>query len=329
MNPLRPVALSVVLTLVAASCDGTLDAGTDTHGLLPVDQRNPVIIDNDSTSDNWIGEYTVLLANTGGLPLAGIVVTASSYWANLGDNQKGWAALVTAAQSSGLKNIPFVTPSMGMPLMRPPSGDIDATAANDSAGAELIVKLSAQLSLPWRPVVVLAGTQLTDLADAYLVDHSVVDRVIVVASLGTYTAPNGAMGAPNGELDPWADWIVAQKFRYIQTSAFYDQTGDVPTARLPNLPQNPLGMEMAAKQPNLFSITTASDQVSVLSVALPNFTTMVQRASPDTSAAFDPTHGPSLIPNPNGNVWIVTAINAPLAGSYLWLALLSPATYGS
>ena len=71
---------------------------------------------------------------------------------------------------------------------------------------------------------------MTDIADAYLIDPSVVDRVVVVAALGTYTAPNGAMNPPNGELDPWADWIVAQVFQYIQVSAFYDQTGDVTAA---------------------------------------------------------------------------------------------------
>ena len=148
---------------------------------------------------------------------------------------------------------------------------IDHTMANNSAGASLIVNLSRQLSLPWRPVVVLADTQMTDVADAYLIDHSVVQRVVVVAALGSYVAPNGVMARPNGELDPWADWIVAQRFQYVQVSAFYDQTTDVTTAQLPSLPSNPLGAEMAMKQPNIFTITTAADQVSVLAVALPAF----------------------------------------------------------
>jgi len=314
----------LALALALAGCTGALDAGTDVHGLLPVDARNPVVIYNDSSSDNWIGEYAVLLANNGGPPLAGIIITASSYWGNLADNQAGWQSLLTAAGVSGLGHLPAITPSTGKPFTRPASGNIDDTPPNKSAGGQAIVTLSQQLSLPWRPLVVLAGTQLTDVADAYLLDHSVVDRVVVVAALGSYAAPNGAMGAPNGELDPWADWIVAQRFQYVQVSAFYDQTQDVTTARLPDLPSDALGMEMAAKQPNLFTVTTASDQVSVLSVALPNFAQSVQRAAVDTTAAFDSTQGPPLIPKPDGNVWIVTQIQAPLASSCLWNLLLSP-----
>ena len=91
----------------------------------------------------------------------------------------------------------------------------------------------------------VSATSLTDVADAYLVDHTVVDRVVVVAALGSYAAPDGIMAGPNGDMDPWADWIVAQRFRYIQVSAYYDQTGDVTAAEIPSLPQNPLGARMA------------------------------------------------------------------------------------
>jgi hypothetical protein len=313
------------LALALAGCTGTLDAGKDNpRGMLPVDQRNPVIIYNDASSDNWMGEYAALLANSGGPPLAALVITASSYWPDASSNASGWSNLMTAASESGLSNLPGVTVSGGEPFTRPSSGNIDDTPANNSMGGQLIVDLSQKLSLPWRPVVVLVGTQMTDVADAYLIDKSVVERVVVVSSLGSYAAPNGAMGPPNGELDPWADWIVAEKFQYVQVSTFYDQTTDVTTADLPNLPSNPLGAEMAAKQPNLFTVTTAADQVSVLSVALPTFVTGVQRASPDTSAAFDSTQGPPLVPTTDGNVWIVTQIQAPLAGACLRLLLLAP-----
>src|SRR6185437_11720263 len=161
-----------------------LDAGQDApHGLLPVDERNPVIIYNDSSSDNWMGEYSVLLANSGGPALAGIVITASSYWPAVADNVTGWTNLVSAAESGGLTNLPAVTTSAGKPLVRPADGQIGHTTANDSAGAELILSLSRKLGVPARPVVILAGTQLTDIADAYLVDPTVVDRVVVVAAL--------------------------------------------------------------------------------------------------------------------------------------------------
>ena len=76
------------------------------HGLLPVDERNPVILDNDQSSDNWVGEYAMLLANSGGPPIAGIIASASSYWPVARDNAAGWTRLVTAARASGLKRHP-------------------------------------------------------------------------------------------------------------------------------------------------------------------------------------------------------------------------------
>jgi hypothetical protein len=315
--------------LLLAACTETLDAGFDRpRGPLPVDQTNPIILYEDDWSGDWLGEYAVLLANSGGPRLAGIVINASKIWSDLSINVSGWNDLVNAARSSGLQNIPDVTSSDGAPLTMPTDGQIDSTAPNNSAGAQHIRDVSRQLSQPNLPVVVVAATSLTDLADAYLIDHTVVDRVVVVAALGGYAAPNASMNAPNGDMDPWADWIVSQRFRYIQVSAYYDQTQDVTTADLPSLPQNALGDRIATKQPNIIAVPQASDQVALLAMGLPGFTVSAQQASPDTSGAFDPTQGPPLVPDPNGNDWVVTQIAPPLAQSRLWQMLLDPQTFG-
>ena len=100
--------------LIAACEGGNIDAGRDlSHGRLPVDERNPVIVANDSVTDNWTGEYAMLLANSGGPPLAGIIVNPSPYWPDLAANVAGWNELATAARASGLRNIPEVTDSGG------------------------------------------------------------------------------------------------------------------------------------------------------------------------------------------------------------------------
>ena len=322
--------LTTTAFLSFAGCGGDLDAGRNTpHGLLPVDERNPVIILNDGARDNWGGEYAVLLANAGGPPIAGIVATASKYWPNASTNAEGWSGLAQAAQSSGLKNIPKITMSTGPQLVRPADGQIEHTIRNGSAGAYLIVNRSRELSLPWRPLAIVAGTPLTDVADAYLIDNTVVDRVVVVAALGSYSATNGIMNGPNGELDSWADWIVAQKFRYVQVSAYYDQSADLTTAQFSNLPQNALGAWMMEKQPDVFKIASASDQVAVLAVGLRAFASEVQRMSADTTIAWDSTQGPPLRPNPSGNCWLVDRIATPLAASRLWQLLLEPTTFGN
>jgi hypothetical protein len=315
---------------VFSGCGGTLDAGRDIpHGILPVDERNPVILENDHWGDNWMGEYAMLLANSGGPPIAGIIASASPYWPNANDNAVGWGKLVGAARASGLQHIPDVTMSAGLPLARPADGQIRSTVRNDSAGAKLIVELSRALARPTRPLVVLACAPLTTIADAYLIDETVVDRVVVVAMLGELgMPPKATMDGPNGDLDPWADWIVAQRFRYVQISAYYDQGNDVAANDLSRLPRNPIGDWMADKQPDLFKIPQASDQIAPLSVALPTFAKAIHRAKPDTSVPFDPTQGPPLLPDEAGNAWVVTQIDAPLAASRLWEMLLSARTFG-
>jgi hypothetical protein len=293
-----------------------------------VDERNPVIIHNDSASDNWVGEYALLLAKDGGPSIAGIIVCSSAYWSSLDTNVMGWTNFVNAARASGFQNVPDLTVSAGAPLVEPDDGQIDSTSPNRSAGAEKIIALSRELGRPSRPVVVLAGAQLTDLADAYLVDPTVVDRVVVVSSLGSLKPPRALMTGPNGDLDPWADWIVAQRFKYVQVSAFYDQTADVTASELTSVPQNPLGNWIVAKQPQISTNGVAADQVAVLSLAVPQFAASVQRSSADTSAGFGkpPGQGPPLAPDENGNVFVVTEIKAPLAASRFWRLLLETPT---
>jgi hypothetical protein len=318
-------ALPLFALLAAAGCGGILDAGRDVphNQWLPIDERNPVILVNDGWSDNWSGEYSVLLANHGGPPLMGIIVNADKFWRTLSDNTAGWTNLVMAARSSRLTGIPDPTPSAGAPLAKPADGQIDSTTPNRSAGAQLIVDVSRQVSMPSRPLVVLADAPLTDIADAYLIDPTVVDRVVVVAALGSYSAPMGIMGVPNGDLDSWASWIVAQRFRLVQVGVWYDQTNDISTTQLPSLPMNPFGQWIANKRPKIFTdIITASDQVAVLASGLPAFVTGAVRGAADTTGGFDPTKGLPLVPHDGGNVWIVTEIAAPLAASHLWPWLL-------
>jgi len=266
----------------------------------------------------------MLLANSGGPPLAGIIVNASAYWTDLTANLNVWNQMVAAARASGLRNIPDATPSTGDPLVRPADGTIESTMPNNSDGAKLIRDKSAQLGLPSRPLVVVTGSRLTDVADAYLIDHTVADRVVVVSALGS----SGGMGWPNGDLDAWADWIVGQRFRYIQIDGYYDQLGDVTTANSADLPSHAFGTWMAAKLPTVLQIPMSSDQIGVLAVGIPTFATAVSHAVVDTSAAFDSMTGPPLVGQTYGSVWVVPTCDTAMAGDRLWKMLLDPRTFG-
>lgn len=318
-----------VLAFLAVGCTETFDAGSSPpHGLLPVDERNPIVLVNDGAYDNWQGEYAVLLANGGGPKLAGIVVDASTAWPDLQTNVIGWRNLVAAARMSGLQDLPDPRESIGPPLVRPASGNIKDTVANRSEGALFIVEESKKLSLPYRPLVIATGGLLTDVADAYLVDNSVTERVVVVSSLGGVTASGGNMSIPNGDGDPWADTIVAEQFRYVQVSAWYDQiTMDVPTSSVPQLPANPLGAWMAAKQPNLWQWSPASDQVAVLAVGLPSFATAVANVTAGSPVPAGATAGPDLVTASSDSGWLVTACAGSAASERLWQLLLDPTTF--
>jgi len=65
--------------------------------------------------------------------------------------------------------------------------------------------------------------------------HTVAERVVVVSALGGAAGSGSVMGWPNGEIDPWADWIVGQRFRYIQVNGYYEQLGDVTTKNYPKM----------------------------------------------------------------------------------------------
>ncbi len=320
----------LVLAVLAVGCTETRNVGSSVpHGLLPVDERNPILLANDGAYDNWQGEYAVLLANGGGPRLAGIIVNTSAPWPDLAKNIAGWRGLVAAARASGLRNIPDPIASTGPPLVRPASGHLDDTTPNRSEGAHEIVDASLNLALPYRPVVIVTGGRLTDVADAYLIDPTVIERVVIVSSLGATTSTGGTMGPPNGEMDPWADSIVTARFRFVQVSAFYDQTTDVPSARLSGLPANPLGAWIAAKQPSIFDLAQAADQVGVLAIGIPSFVTAVESVSAPSPVVTGATGGPDLVTDPSGPLLLVTHNASADATGRFWQLLLDPSTYGA
>ena len=324
----RSAVASLVLALLSLGCDESRNLGSSVpHGLLPVDERNPILLANDGASDNWQGEYAVLLANGGGPQLAGMIVNTSGPWPDLDTNIAGWRGLVAAARASGLRNIPDPIASTGPPLARPASGRIQDTTANRSEGANLILEKSASLSLPYRPLVVVTGGRLTDVADAYLMDPTVTERVVVVSSMGSTTDTGAAMGPPNGEMDPWADAIVTAHFRFVQVSAFYDQTTDVPTTRLGDLPANAFGDWIAAKQPSIFDLDQAADQVGVAAVGISSFVTEVKSVSAAGLIGTGATAGPDLVADPAGPLLLVTKSEGADATARFWQLLADPSTY--
>lgn len=341
-RPACVVAWSLACMLPAIQgCSEHLDAGSNVpHGRLPVDERNPVVIANDGPHDNWQGEYAFLLASAGQLDLAGLIVSAGPQWSDLEKNLAGWTELVAAARSSGMAHVPEPIRSEGPQLQRPDSGEIDATTPNRSAGAMSLIDAAYRVGRPYRPLVVAAGVRTTDIADAYLIDHSLPERVVVVSPLDAIAGSDPQnMTFTSNRPDLWADVIVTQRFRYVQVSAHYaQQTMDVPAERIADLPANAFGAWMAAKQPLILG-DGAADQASVIAQVIPGYVLAIRtvacivRDQHDASAdgAADgsnaPGDGPIFGDTPDGNIWIVTSADGSVASTRFWTLLRDPAVF--
>ena len=319
------VAEGFALVSFLAACGGSeLDAGSNhLRGSLPIDARNPVILANDGARDNWDGENALTFASRGEIKLLAIVVTVSSYYPDIASNVQGWRDMVKAARDSGMSHLPDPTASVGPPLVRPASGDIDATEPNHSEGARLILDAAKTYGQSSRPVVVAVGGRLTEVADAYLLDPSVADRVVVVGSIGDAAADgsSAAMTVPNGDLDTWADEIVLRKFRYVQIDAFYPQQDDITPERAAALPDNPFSAWIKGKLGDILEMNSAADQNSIIACALPDFALDLTRMSEATSEPPAAGASPTLARDATGNAWVVTRGDNAKASSHFWQML--------
>jgi hypothetical protein len=310
--------------LLLGACGGTLDAGSDrssSDGLdwgdgFPVDPTTPVILNNDGPIDNWQGEYAVLLAATG-LDLRGVAINYSGVWPDLAYNLEGWQSLWDAAAASGVQGLPELTSSTGPPLVKPASGQIDDTQPNYSEGANLIVREAMSLDPTQLPLAVVTGGSLTDVADAYLVEPEIAERIVVVSALGAQQGEEVVMGIPNGELDAWANVVVVERLRFALVTARYEQKSSVTSDRLSDLPQNPMGDWIAEKHSQIWE-AIAADQVALLTGALPDFAQQIEPASVSGTTTLDFGDTPTLTIDGNGTGWVVTAIDGDLATQSLW-----------
>lgn len=324
----RAAGLLCSLSFICIACTNVLDAGstlTDSPDSstrveedgLALDLAGPLLLNNDGVFDNWQAEHA-LLAAAEGREIVGLVINRSPPWPDLDANVADWQRFLDAARSSGIDALPDPLASSGAPLIRPDSGSVPDTVPNDSEGARLIVQAANAVAPGGSPLVVVTGGRLTDVADAYLLDRSIAERMVVVSSLGRVSEEGARMTVPNGEMDPWADVIVAQHLTYVQVSAYYDQLADVPGTRLGELPDNDLGAWMVQKQPRIFDDVLACDHIALLAVLLPDFIREVSPVAIDVSS----TEGePHLLFDDQGTDWLVSDVDSAAGAAQLWESL--------
>ncbi len=145
---------------------------------VPYDNANPILYDNDDHRDAYVGEYLMVLTSAGDIDLQGTIMGSLWPGGNRDNLPTAHRQVILLARRSGLRNIPDPVPGAFASLQRPPSGNIEHTSPVDTPGARLIVT-AARATTPAKPLLMLTGGQPTNVASAYLLDHSISKRLVV------------------------------------------------------------------------------------------------------------------------------------------------------
>lgn len=184
---------------------------------IPYNHTSPVIYDNDETIDVYTDEYLMALSSLGEINLLAFITSSSiepfNKWVSDEDfnrfiKERNYGLM--AAKESGFKNIPKHIIGTKGHLKRPKSDRIEDTIPIASEGSHFIVQEANKCS-PEKPLVLIMGGPLTIAADAFLLDNQIKDKIIVAWLGGRFED----MGAYNGQVDPWASYIVMEKLDLI------------------------------------------------------------------------------------------------------------------
>lgn len=204
----------------------------------------PVIYDNDWWRDVTDQFYLWAHASLGDVDLRGNVVSRDmwnwqgGYQFKMEQSLEDAKRAVGIARRSGMKNIPDPVAGANLAFARPTSGKIEDTKVIRSVGSDLIVAEARKASSE-KPLVVFVGGPINTVANAYLIDPSIAECMIVcMTDLRGY----------NGK-DKWANHIVATRCRLINYGAhiWWPQRPlppVMPLERFKELPDNELTREM-------------------------------------------------------------------------------------
>jgi hypothetical protein len=213
--------LSAVFALWASGC-----AAPES---LPFDRSHPVIVTNDAaTHDVFQLEFALALSSRGDIDLRGVVAEKVWRGPDFDDYENdNFRDLIAMAGRSGMVRLPPVfdgyLPGGTWTLTTPASGLVEETRPIDSEGARFIQRevLAAGRE---KPVIVIAGGQVTSIASAYLLavregrGAEFAERVVVIADFGRVEGARAALNGFNLYVDPWAAFVVMKRLRTVLTT---------------------------------------------------------------------------------------------------------------
>ncbi|MBN1241029.1 MAG: hypothetical protein JXB36_21200 [Gammaproteobacteria bacterium] len=300
------------------------------QNLLPYDARLPVVYVKDWPRNCYTDDYVMALASRGSISLAGIVTSSSvapyNHFVGPEDYERfvaERAESIRLARRSGLRHIPDPLRGPKGHLERPASGRIEDTAPIASEGTLAIVEM-ARRAAPDEPLLLVVCTGLTAAADAFLVDPSIRDRV-VVAWLGGHERD---MCDYDGWSDGWAAYVALRRLRLVQFPPFRCDPS-VPKQRLLQLPETPLRRWMLAKElPDDQGKSRDADAPPLVSIVRPDYVLETTRVSFGGWKRKAGHAVPTLAPDPHGAALVVTCADRRVATEAWWEAMTDPATWG-
>ncbi len=207
---------------------------------LPLLKGNSVIYDNDDHRDVYTDEYLLALSSIGEIDLMAMITTYSAK--EYDEFVLGREQILKLAKDSGLKNLPQLFSGTNNKLERPKNNLIEDTKRLEIDASYFIVEL-ANRSEDSKPIVVICGGQLTSIANAYLIDTTIADRIIVMGVFGADKIDY------NAGLDSWAWTIVLSKFRVLAIPIGSSNNRGIVYMKPPKVPKEKIKSDLNQKIP--------------------------------------------------------------------------------
>jgi len=298
--------------------------------VLPYDKTHPVLYDNDWTND-YVDWYLMALASAGDIDYVGISTSSSIPPYNkhmtakhLRKSVERRSKIVRLGRESGFRNVPDPVAGTVGNLKKPASGKIADTRPLDSPGSRQIIR-EAHKAKPTKPLVVCVGGPLTAVADAYLLDNTIAEKVIV-AFLDNH---NAGMYGFNGWSDGWAAYIVLRKLRLVQFTTPRKSAAQIPKKRLLELPASPARDFMIASTPDVAAPAGDADGPPAIALMRSDYVKETQRVSFGRWKKGNGHEMPMFKNDPRGRAIVATVADGKIATAEWWRALKNPAAWSA
>lgn len=313
---MRNILLSLIIVAILL-IPGSCRKNGSKNLLVPGLQETPVMVfyDNDEATDVYTEEYLYALGELGKIDLKGISTTTSvepfnkyvrekGYWRMHTDRMEG----IQVTEETGFMDLPPVYQGPLGHIHEPASGRIEDTEPKYSEAALALVSMVQQLD-PGETIFVLAGGPLTMVADAYLLDSTITEHLVI----GWVGGNIDDVPDYNAWADPWSAYICMKKYRMILVPFVLQECPDVTREIIAEkLPDSPLTRWMLGKNHHVLSGSQKGHDVDVPPIIAVLYSDYVLKSYRAAVTGWKKTgfeeimyEVPAIETRPDGNLYLI------------------------